>query len=431
MQIRCKKMAVKYSFWASVGAPTAVAFACLSSGVAWAFDFKTEFGKALQFDAAYQAALAERQAGISTAGQARSGYLPEFRYDSSRLPSDTNSRSTYTITQPIVAVDRWLNIQQYEPRKAFADANLLAKRQDLALRLLKATNGIVTAKVAITLNQAKIDALDQQALRAKRLYDAGQGTLTDLRDIEVKAAQAKAQDVLSKAQLQVAIKNYQALVGETPNPDRFELKDEELRFKLAGANEDWAAMMRNHPPIQAALQSLKVSEIDLAKAKGAFAPQVTATRSSSRTTSGSTDSTNSYTAIAVVVPLSAGTFFGVETAQSNLLKAQAAKRQAEDQAKLELERLRAEVASGFDSLRIQKDAIAAAELSVEANTKSYQGGVRSAVDVLNAIQTLYQVKTDYASALIKQSENIMGLLNLTYADAHSVVELIPNYLPLR
>ena len=35
---------------------------------------------------------------------------------------------------------------------------------------------------------------------------------------------------------------------------------------------------------------------------------------------------------------------------------------------------------------IRKDAILAAELAVQANLKSQQGGVRTAVDVLNSIR---------------------------------------------
>lgn len=430
MQIRCKKMVVKYSFWASIGLPSAVAMAIWSPNV-YALDFKSEFNKALQADASYQAALAERQAGVSSAGQARSAYLPEFKFDSSRLPSDTSSRDTFTLTQPILSVDRWVNVKQYEPRLAFAEANLLSKRQDLAMRLLKASNAIVIAKETIKLNQVKIEALNQQALRAKRLFDAGQGTLTDLRDIEVKAAQAKAQDVLSRAQLQISVRNYQAIVGESPNVEQFVLHEQTLNFQLSNQSDDWASMMKSYPPIQAAEQSLKVAELDLQKAKGAFAPQVNATTSSSRTQSATSTTTNSYTAIAIVMPLSAGSFYGLETAQSNLLKSKAAKRQTEDNARLELERLRAEVASGADTLRILQSAISAAELSVEANTKSYQGGVRSSVDVINAIQTLYQVKMDFATSLVKQSENILGLLNMTHANAMDTVDLSSKFVAFR
>jgi protease secretion system outer membrane protein len=82
----------------------------------------------------------------------------------------------------------------------------------------------------------------------------------------------------------------------------------------------------------------------------------------------------------------------------------------------------------MQALRIQQDAIAAAELSVEANTKSYQGGVRSAVDVLNAIQTSFQVKSEYVQLATTQAENILSLMLLAATDPTDAVAQTHRYL---
>jgi protease secretion system outer membrane protein len=79
-------------------------------------------------------------------------------------------------------------------------------------------------------------------------------------------------------------------------------------------------------------------------------------------------------------------------------------------------------------LKIQLDAIKAAELSVEANAKSYEGGVRSAVDVLNATQTVFQVKSEYVTAVTTQAENMLGLLHLTSSNPYESLESAYKYL---
>ena len=49
-------------------------------------------------------------------------------------------------------------------------------------------------------------------------------------------------------------------------------------------------------------------------------------------------------------------------------------------------------------------------LSVEANDKSFKGGVRSQIDVLNSIQTYYQVQQEYVTAILTLADNYLNLL---------------------
>jgi len=75
-----------------------------------------------------------------------------------------------------------------------------------------------------------------------------------------------------------------------------------------------------------------------------------------------------------------------------------------------LERLSALVDGGRKALVISAKAIDAAELSVLANSKSFEGGVRSNVDVVNAIQTLFEVKNDYVQSATALALNYLNLL---------------------
>jgi protease secretion system outer membrane protein len=90
--------------------------------------------------------------------------------------------------------------------------------------------------------------------------------------------------------------------------------------------------------------------------------------------------------------------------------------------------LNALISNGSEALRIQREAIFFAELSVEANRQSYQGGVRTAVDVINAIQTLFQMKTDYVSLATTQAENILGINLLTTIDTNLAITATEQFL---
>jgi protease secretion system outer membrane protein len=245
----------------------------------------------------------------------------------------------------------------------------------------------------LQLNQSKIDALEQQSQAAEQKYKLGQGTVTDLRDVQVKTKQARAQQFTLQSQQQVAAQQYAALVGERPELSAFALPLGRPALPASSLQELLDQALQASPAILSARALEHIAELDVKKARGSLLPTVSASYSNSK--SGSVS--NNYTGITMNVPLQAGSWLGVEAAQANALKAQEIRKEAESKTRLEAERLYSLIQAGSESLQIQREAIAAAELSVQANRQSYQGGVRSAVDVINAIQTVFQVKSDYAT----------------------------------
>lgn len=386
------------------------AVACASS--LHAQDLARDFDKALSYDPGYLAALAERDATLVQARQNAAIYYPEASFNTSRLETDTGNRRTFSVTQPIFSLERWAMLEQAAPRTAQAEAGLLVKQQDLALRLLRAANAIILASENLQLNQSKIDALEQQSQAAEQKYKLGQGTVTDLRDLQVKAKQARAQQLTLQSQQQVAAQQYAALVGERPVLAEFALPQGRPALPAGSLQALIDQSLQVSPAILSARASEQIAALDVKKARGSLMPTVSASYLSSK--SGSVS--NNYTGITMSVPLQVGSWLGVEAAQANALKAQEIRKEAESKTRVEAERLYSLIQAGNESLQIQREAIAAAELSVEANRQSYQGGVRSAVDVINAIQTVFQVKSDYATMAAQQAEYHISLATLAQGD---------------
>jgi protease secretion system outer membrane protein len=383
---------------------SAFVISTLSQSV-WSLDLVADYQKAITYDPTYQTAVAEFQANQASATQALVSYLPEANLSNQRLDTDTTTRQTARITQPIFDLGRFATLRQASPRQGFAEATFLTKQQDLAMRLLKGANAIILANENLKLNESKMAALDQQALAAKRKLELGQGTVTDLRDIEVKAAQAKSQQLTYKTALSVAIKQYAAITGVQPNPKDFVLEQKDRTLKLESAQAYVDKALQSSPALLAARLSERVAELELEKTTGALMPTVSATYNTSK--AGGT--TNSYTGVLVNMPLQVGSFYARKSVEANYLKAKEATRDTEEKTRVEVEKLREQIETGLEALKIQKDAVSAAELSLEANIKSYEGGVRSAVDILNATQTVFQVKSDYVNLLAWQVENSVSL----------------------
>jgi protease secretion system outer membrane protein len=385
-----------------------------------------DFDKALNFDPSFQSAKADFEVGQRNVKQAKSVFYPEATFNTQRLATDTGSRTTLTVTQPLLDAQRWMTLGQAAPQQLLAEVNLLGKRQDLAVRLLKAANAIILANESIRLNTAKMDALAQQAEAASQKLRLGQGTVTDLRDIEVKVSQAKAQQLSFTTQLQNALKAYQAITGVMPQATAFVLPTTHGSYGLRPLQDYTQVALQSGPNVLGARYNVEIAEFEVKKIKASFLPAVTAQYAYSKTSGAAT--TNTYVGVGLSVPLKAGTLYSMDAAQASVVKAQETLRETESKVRLDSDRLVALVSSGMEALRIQREAIAAAELSVEANRQSYQGGVRTAVDVINALQTSFQVKSDYYTLATTQSENILGLILLAATDPQDAVTDTYKYL---
>lgn len=389
-----------------------------------ALDLPADFQKAMQHDPVYRAALAEKKVNLTLAEQARLSYLPEANINTQRLQNDVSGRRTVTVTQPLFSAEKLALLKMQDPRVDHAEASFLAKQADLAQRLYKAAASIISSVENQRLNQARMVALTQQAERARRLYAMGQGTITDQRDLEVKLAQARAQHLLMTAQVESAAKQYAAIVGEPPRVADFALAQRHESLNLRPIDDFLSQAMQQHPSIKASRMSEKMAELEVTRAKGALLPTVAA----AYIHSSSGPLTNVSTGLVLNMPLQAGTVMAHETAQHNHLKAIENRRETEEKIRVDLEKAWNQVYSGVEILKAQYDAIEAAKLSVEANTRSFQGGIRSSVDVINAIQTVYQVTSEYTSMVLGQAESYLTLLTSAQGTSIDALQNVQAFL---
>lgn len=356
-------------------------------------------------DPTFRAAVAERQFNRATADQTLSAILPSASYSLQNIPTESGTRQVVSVTQPLVSVSALATFRQRGPRRAFAEATLEVRDQDLASRTLTAVVDIIRASEASALNEARIDALSAQAQRANRLYEAGLGTVTDAREIQVRYEQALANRILLNSDQTAAEARFRSITGVTPSSEDFRLPERQGLIRLEPVNQYLMAQSQTNPQVAVARQTQRINELEAQRARGSLFPTLGATA----TYSNRGGQSDSYVGFSVSAPINAGTFYQAGAARATVQRAVEERRQVEERARTELERFHALVSGGQEALQINAKAIEAAELSVEANSKSYEGGVRTSVDVVNAIQTVFEVKNSYVTAATQLAINYLNV----------------------
>ena len=390
-----------------IAAATSVAFIwMMGTSPASALDLLGAFGLAQQNDPKFQAAKSQQTVTTSQALSDRASYLPGYTFSRQQLPTLNATNTTQAISQPIVNLQLAAQVAQGGPRSDLAKSTFVASAQELATRTVNAVNQLVLATETIKANQGQITALESQYKGAQRKYELGQGTVTDLLDVQVKFEQAKANDLTLKANLQAAQDQFNAITGEYPNKTDFILPSKHEKFSVNTLAAILEKVEKENPNILSAKANESIAKYDVVKSSGAWAPTLSYTWQ--KTLYNSTTSLNN--GLTLSIPIDANNYINTYGAVANAQKSSSERLATETQAKYEAQRLYALIEAAQESIKIKWMASDIARQSVIANQKSYEAGVKSTTDVLIAISTQFQARVDYVQAVTQQGANLLNLL---------------------
>ena len=378
------------------------------------------YNKAQAVDPLYLSALAERDGNIMAARIAGAAYYPQLKISSSQLENEGGGeRRTISVLQPVISADRFATMREKTPRLVIAEATVRLKEKELATRLFKVFADVLRAREGMQQNKIKLEALDQQLRAARRAFDLGQGTITDVRDTEVRHLQARADGLKMRAQEVSAAKEYESIVGEPFTEIKLASQWHVSRLEHANSikleAKDKIESHEANPDLIIARQQERIGELGVTKAKTAWIPNLNL----SHTMTDKGGEKNSFTGISISMPVDASGIYGIYTADSNLVKLKEERRDKERSVRLEVDRLEVLLESAVSEIETRLAAIDAANLSIEANEKSFKGGVRSKTDVLNSIEMLYSIKMEYIGALLEMGGN---LLNFKLQQGNSAIQ---------
>jgi len=371
--------------------------------------FPEALAAARRNDAIYSQRQGEVQLERLQARQAKLAYLPSvgIGYRESDV-GNTAWTSEATLTQPILDYDRWQQLRQSRPLSQRADATAREVEQDLARRVFQAMANVILARETLRALGVQVQNLEGQTARAKRMREMGQGTVTEISDFEVRLAAARANQLKTSSDLHSAERAFILLTGIEPQVDRINVDAVFPKGPLQQREWYREQVLRGNLAVELSRRNVELAEINLKRARAEYLPKVTGFVSYGKT-EGFPAADDARIGVNLAVPLNTGYLLSSSRAGVELRRARDAARYAEEFVANETERLHAQVAAVQREVTIREQVIDNAKLAVEGNLKGYQGGIRSNIDVVTAIQNL----TDAEVALVSSRLNLASsFLNL-------------------
>jgi len=320
--------------------------------------------------------------------------------------STIQNQNNITVTQPLIDLEKYEQFKQGAPKEAYAEAVFMTQEQDLASRCFSATAALITQNQAVKSNNIRINTLQKQLDRIRRMIKLGYGTITDERDIKVRFEQAQANGVTLELNRRNAMTQIMTLTKKTIDARDFELPESHSLKGQFEINGLLAKVLESNPNLNAARRSEEISMLEANRARKNIFPTLSVVQSKRWG-----DQINDETTILTLsMPLDATRVIGGLSAGAQEEKAFETRRQVEEQTIMLTNQLFESVVLGREALDNKKVAVEAAKLSVEANERSLIAGVRTTIEVLNSIDTLYQTRNDYATTALNLGNAYLNLL---------------------
>ncbi|MGC4406449.1 TolC family outer membrane protein [Methyloversatilis sp. MC4-4] len=393
-----------------------------STGTLAAEDLLAVARAALANDAQFQSARAQREATSEKLPQARAGLLPSLTLNGTTQWNDVEiskpvDRSTqynshnfgFQLTQPLFRWDNWVQFEQGKLQVAAADAQLAQARQDTLLRAAQAYFDLLYAQDVLTSIIAQKTAAAEQLELARKSFEVGTVTITDVHEAQSRFDLATAQEIAARSDIEVKRHALAVITGRAPEALRGLRSEVAFTLPEPARMEDWVDRAQTESlTVLAQLANQEIANREIERQRAGHYPTVdlVATYGQNKTVitfAGAplnNETTTGTVGVQVSVPLFQG--LGQESRvreSAHLLdRARAevdfARRNAAQQAR----QAWLGVANGIAQTAALRAAQVSSQSSLDANKLGYEVGVRINIDVLNAQQQLYVTRRDLAKA---------------------------------
>jgi outer membrane protein len=433
----------------------------MASGPLLADDLMTAYREGLAADAAYGAARSSYQASKEKIVQGRALLLPNINLTANAnynnvntdygkvIPGLTAGTITYgsygaglNLTQPIYRQQNNVIYEQAGIQVTQAESALVLAGQDLMIRVAQAYFDVLVAQYQLVNVQAQKSATSEQLAQAKRNFEVGTATITDTYDAQARYDLIVAREIATTNDIQVKIHALQQIIGRLPGPLSTVVGPVTLNAPEPNDMEKWVeAAYTNSLQVKIAKYNLDIAIKEVDKNRYATYPTLDAVAGATYNYQGdSTLGTSQGVRSGVVGLQFAIPIYSGGSLSSRVREAIANRTKAEQ----DLEAARRSVAqavrqsfiavnTGLSEIKALQQAVASNKLSVEATKLGQEVGVRTQVDVLNALGQLFDAQFNlvnaYDVAIIAQLKLKANVGKLTEADLENVNRLLQPPVP--
>ncbi|WP_229427303.1 TolC family outer membrane protein [Massilia atriviolacea] len=392
----------------------------LASAGASAINLQQAYEQALRNDPTYRSAFYENQSGKENAILGRAGLLPNVQanYNASKNHSDIETPTSITqpeyisrvssiqLRQTLFNVDAYARFKQGKAQALLSDQVFSVRGQEVLIRVISAYFDALFADEQVALNTAQRDAYLEQSAVNTRLLKHGEGTRTDVLEVQARLELSEATLIEAKDNQATARNTLAGIIGGDPGTlvglnDTFRM----LPLSPSGL-EEWKAMaLRQNPELLAQTTALEVAKQEILKARAGHSPRLDFVASYSKNASETINTYNQDSTVRAIgiqlnVPLYSGGSVNATSRQAvaGLERSRADLQAKTDKALIEVSKQYSAVQSGIAKVNALNRAVESSNLLIKATEQSIKGGVRINLDLLNAQQQLFTTKRDLAQA---------------------------------
>ena len=314
------------------------------------------------------------------------------------------------ISQPLFDYTAFSEYKASIIKTLLADSHYQNKFSELIIRLIDNYIQVAYTQDKLLLNQAQQEIYQKQLASSQRLFELGEGTKTDIAEIETRLYLTQSQYTDLQLEIEKAKNKLSAMIGSQLPTHEHIAKLTDTKFVLQSlAPDDYSTWeknaIQNNLKIQSARHEMAIAKQEIEKNRGEFFPTVQFYAAYSSSNSDSNNTINQkYQSANVGFYVSMPLFNGGKTTASmrqSTAKYQmsAFERDAIIQNIMQELRYQYQICStSHIKLMAFEQAVSSAKLQLNATRKSYIGGQRTMVDVLNAEELLYRAQQDLIKA---------------------------------
>lgn len=314
------------------------------------------------------------------------------------------------ISQPLFDYTAFSDYKSSVIKSLLSDSRYQTKFSELVIRLIDNYIELAYAQDKLLLNQSQQEIYQKQLISSQRLFQLGEGTKTDISEIQTRLYLTQSQYTDIQLELENAKNKLSSMIGTQLPYDRQIAKLNNHPFILqplkSNNYELWKEeAMQNNLNIQTARYEVAIAKQEVEKNRGEFFPTVQLYASYSNSDSDSNNTVNQkYQSANIGFYVSLPLFNGGKTTASlrqstAMYQMSAFERDAIiQQITQELRHQYQVCTSSKIKLKAYEQSVSSAKLQLEATQKSYIGGQRTMVDVLNAEELLYRAQQDLMKA---------------------------------
>ncbi|MEO5378129.1 MAG: TolC family outer membrane protein [Magnetococcus sp. DMHC-6] len=407
-----------------------------AADVSSVFQFRTFIQSVLETQPAILSAKADLKAAQEQTKQTAALLLPSVHLNASQSYNQTDwnhdtSKSNpeevgVSLTQPVYNRATWLAHERAKPYVALYEADLNAAQQNLLWDIIQVTLDFLQAQEVAKLAKNNQEVLKNHLASTQARYQVGEITQTDVRQAEARLAQARAKQIGADNAVQTSRARFQEIIGTTPPIGLMVPKVVQANLKFSSEKRE--ALLETRPDIRALQERLKYASLSIEIEEAGYLPEVSLSTSLNRDWNDGSNRGTPVDQFSISVGLKLPLYSGGMTV-SRIDQKRAEKEALA--AQLDLNRLQAmrEIESAELSLTstqaetvAYQSSVTAAQEALNGFQSEYEVGSRTALDLLDAQNTLFSAQTDLAKSHYDEIRNqyqlllAMGQLRLEFFD---------------